>query len=117
MKTFINELASTNWRIFLTTNLFAVTVVTLLAAMMLGLNLDRYEWIIGMIFTAEGVFAGLDVTQFTSKRKTDAAYMAALQPNVNVEQAQTVKADGDVNVGAAPRVTAVRASRVLIPDD
>jgi hypothetical protein len=122
---FIQELGSTNFRIFVTTCCFAATVLTLLIGIILGKNLEPYQWLITTIFGAEALFSGLDVAQFWGKRTTDANYMAQKvqqqQPAVNVQTAN-VQA-GDVSVQAPPidpstsRANVGPSVATLEPDD
>lgn len=84
-------LPSTNFRIFVTVCLFSATIQTLLVCVVLQIPLDRYEWIIGMIFAAEGTAMGIDLLQFGKKRDT---YMPAPPTAPDVE---------DVKAGDSPQ--------------
>lgn len=90
MNAWLNGVNTTNFRIVVTVCVFAVTVLSVLAMMILRVNLQPYQWLITTLLAAEGAFAGIDVAQFFAKRSTDTGYAAAKAPRVQVEKANVV---------------------------
>jgi hypothetical protein len=69
VKTWIADLATTNFRIFVSLMLAVLLVVTLLVALVVKIELQS-EIVWGLL-TFVGAMLGIDVTQFSIKRKTE----------------------------------------------
>lgn len=69
MKRWIADLATTNFRIFVSILLAAVLVLTLLTGLMLKIELQ--EGIVWALVAFVGAMLGIDVQQFSIKRKTE----------------------------------------------
>lgn len=98
MNKILENLPSTNFRVFVT--MMLVTVVILRYALQ-GIAVGAFhfdafspEWDVLLFLAA---MAGLDLAQFHLKRKTDVDYMAAKQPQVTAETANVDAVNATVN--------------------
>lgn len=94
MKRWVADLSTTNFRIFVSIMLAAVLVLTLLVGLMLKIELQ--EGIVWALVAFVGAMLGIDVQQFSIKRKTE----IVTPPQVTAEHAAAAvtvltKADAD----------------------
>lgn len=89
MKQWVNDLSTTNFRIFVSIVLAVIVVLTLLIGVVL--NKPMQTDIVVTIVTFVAAMLGIDLTQFVMKRKTE----IVTPPQVTAENATPTPADPD----------------------
>lgn len=81
MKQWISDLSTTNFRIFVSIVVAVIVVLTLLAGLILRIEMQTE--VVFAILAFVGAMLGIDVTQFSIKRKTE----IVTPPQVTAEHA------------------------------